>query len=165
MAGSGSGIRLDEEQEAVDVPFDPSTSELTSTNVQAAIEEVLATVGVSASPGFQFGKSANVNANTWLNVVGGVPSNRAGITVALTNPEITNVYVANEDLNTFDITIFEHEGDEINLTSLGTVNVVSARSATFAVSFSVTEGRQLAVRLTSGAAKNLNVGLQLKGNV
>lgn len=151
--------------ESESIPFDNSGSSLTEEQVGPAIRELANTVGVSASPGFNFGRSANVGNNTWLLVTGSVPSNKAGITVALNNPEITQIYIANEEINTFDITIYEHEGDEVNLTSLGTVSVVNKRSDSFPVSYTVTSGRQLAVRVTSGSAKNLNVGLQLKGNV
>lgn len=147
------------------VSFDPTGTDLISETTGEAIRELAATVGVSASPGFNFGRSGNLTATTWLQVTGSVPSNRAGITVALNNPEVTQIYIANENVSTFNITVYEHEGDEVNLTALGTVNVVSTRSATFDVSYMVTSGRQLAVAITSGAAKNLNVGLQLKGNV
>jgi hypothetical protein len=149
----------------IDSDFDPTGSTLTSLNVEDAIKELANTVGVSASPGFNFGRSGNLPANTWLNVTGSVPSNRAGITVALNSPEITQVFVANEDVGTFDVEIYEHEGNEVNLTLLGTVNIVSARSASFSTSIVVTSGRQLAIKISSGAAKNCNVGLQLKGNV
>lgn len=151
--------------EADSVPFDGTGTDLLSETTGEAIRELAATVGVSASPGFNFGKSANVSVGSWLQVTGGVPSNRAGITVALNNPTITQIYIANEDVSTFTITVYEHEGNEINLTVLGSVNVVSARSGSFGVSFPITSGRQLAVRLTAGSAKNLNVGLQLQGNV
>lgn len=151
--------------EADSIPFDVGTTDLTEEQVGPAIRELAATVGVSASPGFNFGKSANVSVGTWLQVTGGVPSNRAGITVALAGPTITNIYIANEDISTFDIQVYEHEGNEVNLTALGSpISVTAARSATAAVSIPVTSGRQLAVRLVSGSAKNLNVGLQLSGS-
>lgn len=146
---------------ATQVPFDNTGTDFTAENVQDALVEV----GASASPGFNFGRSANVGTGTWLLVTGSVPSNRSGITVALSNAEVKEIYVANQDVSTFDITVYEHEGDETNLTSLGTVSITSSRSASFAVSYTVTTGRQLAVRLTSGSAKNLNVGLQLSGSV
>ena len=159
-----NGVDLDAQEEyelsAANVPFDNTSTDFDADNVRDALLEA----GASASPGFNFGRSGNVGSGTWLQVVGGVPSNKAGITVALSNPEIKQVYVANEDSGTFDVTIYEHEGDEINLTSLGTVSVVSSRSASFAVSYTVTNGRQLAARITSGSAKNINVGLQLSGS-
>lgn len=152
---------LEYEPQAEDIAFDNTGTDFAADTVQDALVEA----GASASPGFNFGRSANVNSGTWLQVTGGVPSNRAGITVALSNAEVKEIYVANQNINTFDITIYEHEGDEVNLTSLGTVSITSSRSASFSVSYSVTTGRQLAVRLTSGSAKNINVGLQISGSI
>lgn len=150
---------------AKDSDFDPTGSTLISTNAEDAIKELANTVGVSASPGYGFGRSGNVVSGTWFVTVGSVPSNKAGITIALNNPMIMQVFVANEDINTFNIEIYQHQGNEINLTLLGTVNVVAARSANFDVAFPATSGYQLAVKLVGGSAKNCNVGLQLKGSV
>lgn len=161
MATRRSGSK----QTGESTPFNNTGTDLISTETGPAIRELAAAVGASASPGFSFGRSSNVNVNTWLLTTGSVPSNKAGITVALNNPEITQIYIANEDISTFDISIYEHEGDEINLTLLDTVSVVSKRSDTFDLAVSVTSGRQLAARVTSGSAKNVNVGLQLKGNI
>ena len=149
------------EPQAEDVAFDNTGTDFDAVTVQEALVEA----GASASPGFNFGRSANVGSGTWLLVTGSVPSNRSGITIALANAEVKAVFVANQDINTFDISIYEHEGDEINLTLLGTVTVTAARSASFAVSYAATTGRQLAVRLTSGSAKNVNVGLQISGSL
>lgn len=153
--------RHDNSQVASSVPFDNTGTDFEADNVQDALTEV----GASASPGFNFGRSGNISSNTWLQTTGGVPSNRAGITVALTTAEVKEIFVANQDISTFNIEVYEHEGDEINLTLLGTVSVVSARSASFTVSYTVTSGRQLAVKLSTGSAKNLNVGLQLSGSI
>ena len=80
-------------------------------------------------------------------------------------PFITAVSIANEDINTFDITFYEHDGDSINLTTIGTVSVTNARSLNAFVNLPVSQGKQLAVRITSGSAKNVVVGLQLSGTV
>ena len=146
------------------IPFDPTGTDLTEEQVGPAIRELAATVGVSASPGFQFGRAGNLNDGTYLYTVGGVPSNRAGITVALDNPVITAVYVANQNISTFDIQIFQHDGNEAGITFVGTVSIVNARSGTFAVNFPLIKGRQLATRVNFGSARNCNVGLQLQGN-
>jgi len=159
--GVEEDVALEYEPQAEDVAFDNTGTDFTATTVQEALVEA----GASASPGFNFGRSANVSAGTWLLVTGSVPSNRAGITVALSNAEVKEIFVANQDISTFDISVYEHEGDEINLTLLGTVSVINARSASFSVTYTVTTGRQLAVRLTSGTAKNLNVGLQISGSI
>lgn len=159
-----SNNQLSRIPDAIDIDFDPTGSDLVSTNVEDAIKETTSLTQVSASPGFTWGRSGNIPSNTWL-LNDTVPSNKAGRTVALAGPEVTNVFVANEDINTFDIEIFEHQGDEVGLTSLGTVNIVSARSADFVVSFPATKGRQIAIKLSSGSAKNCVVGLQLKGSI
>lgn len=143
------------------IPFDNSTNDFDSDNVQEAIEEI----GASASPGFNYGRSGNVSSNTWLLIVGTVPSNKAGITIALSNATISKVYIANEDINTFNIELYSHDGNEVNLTLLDTVSIVSARSATFTLNTAITTGKQLAVKLSTGSAKNLSVGVQLKGGV
>lgn len=147
-------------QVAASIPFDN-----TGTNFSGeTVREVLLESGVSASPGFSWGRASNVNTGTWL-LNDSVPSNKSGRTVNLSNPSIKAISISAEDISTFDITIYEHEGDSINLTSLGTVNIVNARSFSTTLNFPVTSGKQLAVRLTSGSAKNVVVGLQLSGAV
>jgi|TARA_R110000851_G_scaffold91621_2_gene199986 phage gp45-like len=131
---------------------------------QETVKDRLDAVGGQVSPGFSFGRSANVGQGTWLQIVGGVPSNKTGIPIAITNGELSLISVGNEDLNTFEIGIYEHEGDSINLTLIATVIMVNERTRNFPLSVSVTTGRQLAARVTSGSAKNVGVSLQLKGN-
>jgi len=150
-------------QVAESVPFDNDTNGFTSDNVQGAIEEI----GASASPGFSFGRNGALSQNTWLRRPGNVPSNRAGVTVDINNPVITRIACANRNVETYDVEIYEHEGNQVNLTLLGTVTVTSATSDTFSVSFSVTQGRQLAVRLGStstGNVRDLGVDITLVGN-
>lgn len=148
---------------AEQVPFDNDTNGFTAEDVQAAIEEV----GISASPGFGFGRSGNVSTNTWLLRTGTVPSNKTGVALSVSNASITKIDVGNENINTFDISIYEHEGDEVNLTLLVTVSVINSRTASFDISdfgiINATLGRQLAVRLTSGSGKNIGVDVTLKG--
>jgi hypothetical protein len=104
--------------------FDNSGSSLISEDVEAAIKENNNLVQTSASPGFGFGRGSNVSANTWLYRTGSVPSNKTGVAMGITNPIVIKVDVGNENLNTFDISIYEHDGDEINLTLLGTVGQI-----------------------------------------
>ena len=132
---------------------------------QAFNEFIASTGGNSASPGFSFGRGGNASNGTWLLRPGGVPSNKTGIPVAILNARIALIIVGCEDLASFDVTIYEHDGDSINLTPLVTESVVNARTAFFVVNTSVTTGKQLAIQITSGSAKNLGVDLQLKGEV
>jgi len=145
------------------VPFDNSGNDFEATNVQDALEEI----GASASPGFSFGRNGALSQNTWLRRPGNVPSNRAGVTVSISNPAVVGIACANRNVETYDVEIYEHEGNQVNLTLLGTVTVTSATSDTFTVNFPVTQGRQLAVRLGStstGNVRDLGVDLTLVGN-
>lgn len=163
-----NGVEIEYHEEidlsAVNTEFDNSVNGFVSDDVQGAIEELSNQVGVSASPGFTWGRASNVNSGTWL-LNDSVPSNKAGRTVNLINPILTAVSVAVEDIATFDITFYEHDGDSINLVSLGTISVTAARSYNAFINFPVTQGKQIAVRVTSGSCKNIVVGLQLSGEV
>lgn len=162
-----NGVELEfaEEYEliAANFPFDETiTGELTATDVQGAIDELSNTVATSASPGFSFGRASNVNTNTWLNCEG-VPSNKAGRWVYISNAVVTRVFVSNEQQATFDVSIYYHDGNEINLTLLGTVSVVNVYGDSFSVDFPVPTDKQLALRITSGSARNVVAGLELQG--
>jgi hypothetical protein len=143
--------------------FDNSANGFVADNVQEAIEETK----VSASPGFGFGRSGNSASNTWLLRTGSVPSNKTGVSLGISNPQLKQIDVSNENISTFDIAIYEHEGDEINLTLLTTVSITGSRTASFTVSdfgtVDATQGRQLAVRIVNGSARNLGVDVTLIG--
>jgi len=149
------------------VPFDNSTNGFTSTDTQAAIEEVQYNVSVSASPGFTWGRSGNVNSNTWM-LNDSVPSNVSGRTIFLNDAIIEKVFVANQDATSgIIIEIYSHDGDEINLTLLGSVTTVATRSNTFVVSFAIALNKQLSMKLsnTSSNGKNLVAGVLIKGSL
>tara|TARA_R110000787_G_scaffold5686_9_gene20563 strand:- start:4657 stop:5190 length:534 start_codon:yes stop_codon:yes gene_type:complete len=162
------GVELEYNEEAAldseNVFFDSSSlNEIDDDNLQDLGETLATKVGASASPGFSFGRSANVS-NSWLLITGSVPSNKTGIPVAIVDAEITLISVGNENVSTFDIEVYEHEGDQINLTLLGTVSLVGKRTDNFAVSYAVSTGKQVAVRVVNGSGKNVGVFLQLKGS-
>jgi hypothetical protein len=161
---NGVELEFDEELalEAQNVVFDPAPTDLIATDVDGALKEISETVASSASPGFSFGRSGNLSSNTWLRNEG-VSSNRAGRYVYINDAEITRVFVSNEDINTFSIGVYSHDGDQINLTLLTTVNIIASRGDEFIVSIPVTTGKQLALRITGGSAKNVVAGLELKG--
>lgn len=147
---------------AEDVEFDNTGTDFTSTDVQGALEEI----GASASPGFSFGRSF-ANNGTWLRRVGEIPSNRTGVTIGIQNPVVAQIFVSNRNIETYTVGIYEHEGNSINLTLLGTVSVTSARGDSFNVNFSATQGRQLAVRIetVTGSLQQPGVDIILKGNI
>lgn len=155
-----AGSKLDIKQVAKNTPFDNSSNGFTSTTVQGAIEEI----GASASPGFSWGRSGSIGSGTWL-LNESVPSNNTGRYVSISNPVLYEIFASNEGVNTFTISIYEHSGNSIGLTLLDTLTVTSARGGSKTSSVSVTQGKQIAVRLTSGSAKNIVVGTIIKGSV
>lgn len=145
---------------ATTIPFDNSSNGFDSNNVQTAIEEI----GASASPGFSFGRAGGLLASTWLQVDGNVPSNSAGRYIPINNPIVSKVFCSSDTVSTFTLTFYTHEGNSVNLTSIGTLTVTAAKGADADVTWSVTKGTQLAVRLTSGSANNVVAGVILKGS-
>ena len=146
------------------VPFDNSTNGFISTDTQSAIEEVSNNVEVSASPGFTWGRSGNSPNNTYL-LNDGVPSNVTGRVVFLTDALISKIFTATQNTDTYDLSIYTHDGDGINLTLLTTVSVSASRYAEFSVSISVAKNKQLALRITSGSATNIVAGIIISGSV
>lgn len=145
---------------AGEIPFDNATNGFTSDNVQNAIEEI----GASASPGFSWGRSGGLFASTWLQVDGGVPSNSAGRYVAINSPVVALFFCSSDTVSTFTLTLYSHDGNAVNLTSLGTLTITAGLGGdTGAISWPTAKGKQLAVRLTSGSANNLVAGCVLKG--
>lgn len=152
---------IDKNSVARGVPFDNTSNGFTSSDVQGAIEEI----GASASPGFSLGRSGNTVSGTWLLRTGSIPSNKTGLPIGITSPIITSIQVGNEDISTFDVEIYEHDGNEINLTLLTTVSIIAARTAIFTVSVPATYGKQIAALISSGTCKNVGVDIILKGSV
>lgn len=146
---------------AQQVPFDNSTNGFTSDNVQNAIEEI----GASASPGFTWGRSGSTSSGTWI-LNEGVPSNKAGRTIVLGASKIVKFFSATEDLDTYTLDIYWHEGNEINLTYLTTLTVTASRIGdSGSISVSVPNNKQLAVKLNTGSAKNIVCGIVMQGDV
>lgn len=137
-----------------------------SDDVQGVIDWLKNKVATSASPGFTWGRSGNVSANTWL-LNDSVPSNLSGRVIFLNNAEIKKVFIANQDLAIIDVGIYTHDGDEINLTLIGSVTTAATRTNTFTVSFPVPINKQIAIKLAAGsnAGKNLVVGCLIKGDL
>jgi hypothetical protein len=151
-------------QVAKSVPFKNDTAQIDGDpkNVQTAIENLANDVSTSASPGFSFGRASNVNNGTWL-LCETVPSNKSGRFVYITNAIVEKVFVSSEDIATYDLEIWYHDGNSINLTLLDTVSVTASRGGAFTVGQSVPTNKQLAIRLVNGSAKNVVAGLELSG--
>jgi len=128
-----------------------------------SVQYELNQVATSASPGFSFGKASNVNSGTWLQCET-VPSNKAGRFVYINNAVVETIFISNENIATFDVEIYHHEGDGVNLTLIDTVSITSARGGSFTVGQSVPTNKQLALKLSSGSARNIVCGLELSGS-
>lgn len=147
-------------QSALETFFDNTGTGFQSDNVQDALTEI----GASASPGTSWGSPGNNSTNTWL-LNEAVPSNKVGRVIFINNPTISQIFTGSENLDTYDLSVYEHEGNEINLTLLTTVSVTASRAEFFSVNIPATQGRQLACRITSGSAKNIVAGCIVKGSV
>jgi len=146
---------------AENTEFDNSTNGFTADEVQAAIEEVNDNIVNSASPGFTWGKSGNVSNNTWL-LNDGVPSNKAGRRIYINSATLEAVFVSSEQVDTFDIEVYEHDGTTFTL--ITTVNIVAQRGAEFTIaSLALTTGKELALKIVNGSAKNPVAGCTLAG--
>lgn len=124
--------------------------------------QVPESAGTGASPGFSFGRSGNVSSGTYLDNES-VPSNRTGRPVDLNNARIVQVSISNENSNTFTIELEEHDG--VTFTSLGTFTISATRSNKFAdLNISLTAGKEMSAKISSGAAKNPIVTVYVKGD-
>lgn len=159
-------------QVAVSVPFEPlrnpgfggQPSVLTSEEAQSAIEEVQANVSADLSYSHTMGRSGSVPSSTYL-LNDSIPSNLSGKNNALNNAKIVKVSVSNQGATALTVELLTHDGDEVNLTVIGSVTTPAQRSSTFTVSYPVAVNKQVAIRLAaaSASAKNLNICYQVKG--
>lgn len=152
-------------QVARSIWFDNSTNGFIADDVQGAIEEIQIAAAAATSPGFTWGRSGNIPSGTWL-LNDSVPSNKGGRTIVLNSAKIVKIFTASEELNTYDLGIYSHDGNEINLTLITTLVVTASRTGdSGAVSISVPFGKQLATKVDTGSAKNLIVGIIMQGDV
>lgn len=145
------------------VPFDNTTagaSGMTSTDTQAAIEELKQATAVSASPGFTWGSSGNIPSGSYL-LNDTVPSNRAGRLVPVSGGSIQTIFVTAEIANTFDVIIQRNILGVF--TTLVTVSMIASRKNTFSVNIPVSLNDEIAVKIDNGSAKNPVVGVVIKG--
>lgn len=120
-------------------------------------------LGASASPGFTWGRKGNVSsANAAYLLNDEVPSNVTGRVVVFERPSIRKVLVTTSTVATCTFTIQEHDGLG-NFTDLLAISLASQRATTQDYSVSVTSGKQLAIKVTSGSCSNPVVGVILDG--
>lgn len=120
--------------------------------------------GSVVAPSLSFGKQGNVN-NAYL-LQNGVPSDNTGIPIRTDNTEIVFATVANSNNTaTFTVEIYEHDGTTYTL--LDSFTNTSARSTDYTPSspIAVTTDKELAIRISGGAATNPVVLLFATGDV
>lgn len=148
--------------DAEDIYFDDSNVSFTADDVQEAIEKLENRVAVSASPGFTWGASGNVNANAWL-LNDTVPSNLAGRLSPVTG-FLDQVFFACENTATASVGIYRRDGASFTL--LSSVNITAARTEIVTgLNVAIFRGDELACRLVSGSLKNPVVGVIIRGDL
>ena len=154
-------------QVAGGVPYDDTIQGPASgtDDVQEMLDYLKNRLAVSAATGFTYGRSGNLPANTWL-LNDTVPCNKSGRVSYLTSGVIQKIFTANEDPDVITVGIYTHDGNEVNLTLIGTVTTAAQRTNTFTVSLAVALNKQIAIRIQPGSAgKNMDVGLLMGGTL
>lgn len=126
----------------------------------SATDTIDFSVAASASPGFSWGRSGAIPANTYL-LNDTVPSNITGRVVPLTTGTIRRAVIACGTASTFDVKVQKRSG--VSFVDLFTVSVSAARTSVSTQSQSVTSGDELAVLVSSGSTDNLVVSLIMVG--
>ena len=127
---------------------------LVSCNILAHIEEsTTQATASSGKPSYSFGRAATVVVDTWLDSGNNIPSNETGIPFGLDNGALIELWIGNKNLVAYDLTVYHHLGDEVNLTVLTTVTVpAGARTKIFKVAdfgiVAVPKDVQIAMRVT-----------------
>lgn len=133
----------------------------------AIIEEIVNQIaGVSASPGFTWGRSGNLPDQTFL-LNDTVPSNVSGRQVPVQTGQITTVFVVAEDPGTYDVRIFKHPSPFTTLTAVSMVPAYG-RAKTFSLTAplpNVSNVDELGAQIINGSAKNAVVGCIIRGTL
>ena len=150
-------------QIANQVPYDNTVSGLTAIDVQAAIDEIKFNASIAAAPGFSWGRSGTLPANTYL-LNDTVPSNISGRPVPLNNGVITTAFMTQENAVIFSFKIQKRTG--VSFVDLSTITTSLQRAETFtSLNISVALNDEIAIKIVSGNPKNVDVGLIIKGTL
>lgn len=116
----------------------------------------------SASPGYTWGIPGIQTAGTWLHN-DGQASNLSGRAVQFASPVIKTIGLRSGALDTYNLGIYEHDGTTYTLVYTATVTASRAEDIT-GLSVALTQGKEIAVRITSGTVTDgLVVSLTLSG--
>lgn len=146
---------------AESVPFDNTNDpdcDLTSEDVQSVIEELCHRIEDSASPGFTWGDSGNVNNSYLLNDT--VPSNKSGRLCSVTG-NIVTMFLSIENATAVTIQIQRRVG--VVFTTIASITTLATeRTKIITVAVPVTFGDELCAYV-NGSCKSPVIGIVMKG--
>lgn len=115
-----------------------------------------------SSPGFSFGRGGVCTAGTYL-LVDSVPSNLAGRLVPFLTAELTNLFIVCQDDSTFTVELQVRSGS--TFTTIHTSTVTNSRKFTEKIEdLELQLGDELCVKIGSGSASNIIVGIVTRGS-
>lgn len=117
------------------------------------------------TPGFVYGAVDIKSAGFWLTGEG-IPSNVVGVPVLFEDASVIQVAVGTEIEADYTVGVFQHDGNGVGLTQIGSFSVTTGGAKRFSVNFPITttQNTQLAVQLLTGSTKNLKVSLIVNGS-
>lgn len=134
------------------VPADGSGCPLVpdKTNVQEWFEALCESVGISASPGYAFGREGRHNAGTWL-IAAETQSNKRGLPFGLSNGKVQKVTISTRNIPAaFTVQVWYHDGNLSGATLVGSVTTTATSSTEdFPVNWAIPKGHQLAVKISA----------------
>lgn len=115
-----------------------------------------------STPGFTFGRSGLCSQGTYL-LCDQVPSNLAGRLIPFTNASISNIIVVCQSESTFDIVVQKRVSNIF--TDIYTASIISSRTFVAEINnVEILAGDELCVKVGSGSASNIIVGLVIKSS-
>lgn len=110
------------------------------------------------APAFKLARQGALATSTWL-LADGIPSNLVGHRIGFPDAVLKAIDIDSSSISSFEITVYEH--DHIVYTAIATATVSAAYGSTNLLDISVTTGKNLAARVTSGAGNDISVSLIL----
>jgi hypothetical protein len=131
-------------------------------NVQEALEAAGSNFARAASPGLMWGKGGKVTSGSWLyNFNGSIPSSLTGLPIDFDGGVAKKLLSSSQNLDTYQVQLYYHDGGGLNMTELTGAVVTVTNSRNGAVTFDpqvpIPQGKQLAAKVVSGSAKNIQV--------
>lgn len=119
----------------------------------------------AAGPSFVYGAVGAKTTGFWLTSEG-IPSNIAGVPVLFDDSTVILAAVGTEVDADYTIGIYQHDGQGVNLSQIGSFNVVVGGPKRFTLSLPIVPSSpnvQLACRLETGNTLNLKASLVIRG--